>query len=192
MSRKWMVAGAVAAVVAIVLGARLGRDLLSDDDPPAKSSSAPDIVRFHETVADVSLSYPASWKRAKHPDEEIPLLILAPDRTAALQVRRSETGLEDITRETLAVARKLTDPLFRAIKGTKLLEPVEPVELGGLFGWRYRYTYRDGDSARDHYFVFKRGLMLALVFEVSPASRLRNFMAQFDRIARSLRDGAPA
>jgi hypothetical protein len=186
-----MVAAAVAAILAIVLGARLGRDLLSDDDPKPKAATAA-VVVFHETVSDVSLSYPSTWRRVPHPSDEVPLLILAPGGNEALLARRSVTGLEDVTRETLPIAKKLTDPLIRAVKGAKLLEPARSVELGGLVGWRYRYSYQAGKSARDHYFIFKRGLMLQLVFEVSPASRLRAVSSRFDRIARSLRDGAPA
>lgn len=185
-----MVAAAVAAVLAIVLGARLGRDVLSDDDPPAKSAG-PDIVRFHETVADVSLSYPASWTRRRATDDEIPLVVVAPDGSTSLLVRRTVTGLEEVTRKTLAIVKKYTDPLIRADKRVKLLEPARPIELGGLPGWRYRYTYGDREGAHDHYFLFKRGRLVALVFQVTPPSRLEAFTPQFERIARSVRDGGP-
>ncbi|MGH2920024.1 MAG: hypothetical protein ACRDLS_15695 [Solirubrobacteraceae bacterium] len=191
MNRNWMVAGAVAAVLAIVLGARLGRDLLSDDEPAAKSAG-PDVVRFHETVADVSLSYPGSWIRVQSPDPEVPLLALSRDRAAVVQVRRSAAGIEQVTRDTLPIAKKITDPLFRAIKRARLLEPAAPVERGGLFGWRYRYTLGGAERARDHYFLFKGRYLIALVFEVKPASRLAALTPQFDRVAGSLRVGAPA
>ncbi len=186
-----MVAGAVAAILAIVLGARLGRDLLSDDDEPVKPAAS-NVVQFHETVADFSLSYPRTWKRAPSADPEIPLLVLAPDQSAVLQVRRSVAGVEQITRETLPIAKKVTDPLFAVIKGAKLTEPAAPVERGGLLGWRYRYTIGGDKRARDHYFLFKDEFLIALVFEVQPAGRLRTFVAQFDRIVASLRTGAPA
>jgi len=187
-----MVAGVVAAVVAIVLGARLGRDLLSNDDPPAKPAE-PEIVRFHETVADVSLSYPASWKRRQGSDPEIPLIAVAPDGATTLQIRRTVTGLADIPRSKLGLAKKYIGRIDRADKSVKLLAPAKPVELGGLLGWRYRYTYGRGRQAgaHDHYFLFKRGLMIALVFQVSPANRLAAVMPQFDRIAGSVVDGGP-
>jgi hypothetical protein len=184
-----MVAGAVAAVLAIVIGARLGKDLLADDDAPAKPA-APTVVRFHETVANVSLSYPASWKRAPVQDPEVPLLVVAPDRRALLQVRRSVSDLDEITRDTLPIAKQFTDPLIRAVKRAKLLEPARPVELGGLVGWRYRYTIRGDERVHDHYFLFKRGFLIALVFEVEPANRLAALTPQFDRIAGSFKDGA--
>ena len=190
MNRKWLVAGAVAAILAVVLGARLGRDQLSKDDPPAKPAK-PDVVRFHETVADVSLSYPGNWTRRQGGDPEVPLVVVAPDGSTSLLVRRSETGLETVTRETLPIAKKYTDPLVRADKSVKLLGPAKPVVLGGLPGWRYRYTYGAGDGAHDHYFLFKGGLMIALVFQVTPANRLAAVTPQFDRIAGSASDGGP-
>jgi hypothetical protein len=188
-----MVAGAVAAVLAIVLGARLGHDLLSND-PSAKprKPAAPTVVRFHETVSDMSLSFPASWTKANSPDPEVPLLVVAPGRRAVLQIRRSPTDLdENITRATLPIAKRLTDPLFAAIKHTKLIEPAKAVDLGGLPGWRYRYTVNGTQRARDHYFLFKGKFLLSMVFEVAPASRLATLTPQFDRIANSVRAGAP-
>jgi hypothetical protein len=193
VNRKWVVAGAFAAVLAIVLGARLGHDLLSQDPPdkPAKPA-APTTTRFHETVSDVSLSFPKSWLRLPSPDPEVPLLVVAPGRTAVLQLRRSVTGLdEDITKATLPIAKRLTDPLFAAIKHTKLLEPPKSVDLGGLVGWRYRYTINGDQRARDHYFLFKGRYLLAMVFEVKPASRLQTLTPQLNRIANSVRSGAP-
>lgn len=187
-----MVAVAAAAIVTIVLAARLGREMLSDDSPA--KSAAPAVVRFHETGADFWLSYPVTWTRVQSPDPEVPLLVVAPDRSLALQVRRSATGLEQITRDTLAIPKPLTDRLVRAIKRAKLVKPAQPVELGGLIGWRYRYTLGADERARDHYFLFKparRGLLVALVFEARSAARLNAAAPQIERITRSLRDGGP-
>lgn len=183
-----MVGAAVAAVLAIVVGARIGRDLLTGDDPPAKPTAAT-VVTFHETVSDVSLSYPATWTRRATVDEELPLVAAAPGGRTALLVRRSQTGLAPVTRATLPVAKKFTDPLFRAIKGAKLLEPARPVELGGLVGWRYTYTYGGGQGVHDHYFLFKGGLLIALVFQATPANRLNTAAPAFARIAASFRSG---
>ncbi|MDX6691062.1 MAG: hypothetical protein QOG15_2519 [Solirubrobacteraceae bacterium] len=196
MNRKWVVVGALAAVLAIVLGARLGHDLLTQDPAakPAKPAkpAAPTVKRFHETVSDISLSFPASWTQLPSPDPEVPLLAVAPGRTAVLQLRRSATGLEeDITRDTLPIAKRLTDPLFAAIKHTKLIEPAKAVEMGGLVGWRYRYTVDGDQRARDHYFLFKGRFLLSMVFEVKPASRLQAVTPQFDRIASSVHNGPP-
>lgn len=182
-----MVAGALAAVIAIIIGARLGRDLLTGGDPPARP--APVVVRFHDPVSGISLSYPAKWTRRASTEAEVALVTAAPGGKAALLVRRTRTGLAPVTRETLPVAKKFTDPLFDAIKGAKLIEPARPVDLGGVLGWRYRYTYDGGAGAHDHYFLFKGGLLIALVFQVTPANRLQSVSPAFDRIAASVAGG---
>lgn len=199
MNRKLMVAGALAAILAIVGGAYVGRNLLFDDSitktPTAEKQKPrrPALVVFHETISDVSLSYPGSWTRREATEDDVPLIAVAPDRTTSLLVRVSVTGLEDVTAETLPIVKeKFTDPLITAVKTVKLVGPAQAVTLGGLLGYRYRYTYRSGAGAHDHYFLFKRGRMIALVFQATPASRLDNVQAQFDRIVASFSGKGPS
>jgi len=196
VNRKLMVAGALAAILAIVGGAYVGRNLLFDDSITQTTAAEkqkprrPALVVFHETISDVSLSYPGSWTRREATEDDVPLIAVAPDRTTSLLVRVSVTGLEDVTAETLPIVKeKFTDPL---IKTVKLVGPARAVTLGGLLGYRYRYTYRSGDGAHDHYFLFKRGRMIALVFQATPASRLDNVQAQFDRIVASFSGKGPS
>ena len=196
MNRKLMVAGALAAILAIVGGAYVGRNLLFDDSITQTTAAEkqkprrPALVVFHETISDVSLSYPGSWTRREATEDDVPLIAVAPDRTTSLLVRVSVTGLEDVTAETLPIVKeKFTDPL---IKTVKLVGPARAVTLGGLLGYRYRYTYRSGAGAHDHYFLFKRGRMIALVFQATPASRLDNVQAQFDRIVASFSGKGPS
>ena len=63
------------------------------------------------------------------------------------------------------------------------------VTAGGLPGWRYRYTFGSGATggAHDHYFLFKGGRMIQLVFQAVPAERLPAVAAVFDSIAASFR-----
>ena len=197
MNRKLMVAGALAAVFAIVGGAYVGRNLLFDDSvtrtPAAEEPRRPAEVVFHETASDVSLRYPGSWTRQQATEDEVALIAVAPDRTTSLLIRVSVTGLEDITESTLPIVKKqLTDPLIKAVKTVKLLGPPQAVTLGGLPGYRYRYTYRAGAGAHDHYFLFKRGRMIALVFQATPASRFKAIEPQFERIAATFRATGPA
>ena len=196
MNRKLMVAGALAAILAIVGGAYVGRNLLFDDSITQTTAAEkqkprrPALVVFHETISDVSLSYPGSWTRREATEDDVPLIAVAPDRTTSLLVRVSVTGLEDVTAETLPIVKeKFTDPL---IKTVKLVGPAQAVTLGGLLGYRYRYTYRSGAGAHDHYLLFKRGRMIALVFQATPASRLDNVQAQFDRIVASFSGKGPS
>jgi len=197
VNRKLMVAGALAAVLAIVGGAYVGRNLLFDDSvtrtPASEKPRRPAVIVFHETVSDVSLRYPGNWTTQGTTDDEVKRIAVAPDQTTSLLIRVSVTGLEDITESALPIVKKeLTDPLIKAVKTVKLLGPPQAVTLGGLPGYRYRYTYRAGAGAHDHYFLFKRGRMIALVFQATPASRFKAIEPQFERIAATFRATGPA
>lgn len=184
VDRKWLLAGAIAAILAIVGGAYFARTLLSDDsDSAAPARPHSPFVVFHETASDVTLHYPSSWKRLPTSAGDAALVVASPDKTRSLLMRISVTGLQDITARTLSIARRYTDPLVSADKTVKLLGPPEAVSVGGLLGYRYRYTYHGAKGAHDHYFLFKRGRMIALVFQATPASRLAAAEAQFQRIA---------
>ena len=198
MNRKWMVAGALAAILAIVGGAYVGRNLLFDDSitqtPAAKKQKPrrPAVVVFHETISDVSLRYPGNWTRRPSPEDSVPLIAVAPDGTTSLLVGVSVTGLEDTATKTPPVTTKFTDALLESKETIRLLDPPKAVRLGGLPGYRYRYTYRSRKGARDHYFLFKRGRMIALVFQATPSSRLDAVQAQFDRVVGTFSGAGPS
>jgi hypothetical protein len=106
-----------------------------------------------------------------------------------LRVTRSE--IANVKQETLPVVRQFTDPLLAADERTKQLAPPEAISLGGLLGYRYRYTYtgQDGSTgAHVHYFLFKRGEMIQLVFQAIPATSLPKVEPTFERIASTLRN----
>lgn len=187
MNRKLLVVVAVAAVLALVAGAAVGRNLLSSatPDPPRA-----DVVRFKDDAAKVSIAYPAAWTRlADRPDEPDLALLVAKDDTATMLMRISNVGLEEVTKKGLPVVRKFTDGLLA--EDTRIKQLVDPVavDLGGLPGWRYRYSFGPGDGigAHDHYFLFKSGRMIQLVFEAVPLRMLPSLAPEFDRIAASFR-----
>lgn len=193
-----MVVAALAAILAIVGGAYVGRNLLFDDATRAapaaakRTPRAPQTVVFHETVSDVSLRYPGSWTRRRSTEEGVPLVAVAPDGVTSLLVRVSDTGVADITKATLPIVKKFTDPIIKADKTVRLLGPPQEVTLGGLLGYRYRYTYQGGAGAHDHYFLFKRGRVIALVFQTTPGSRLDAAEPQFERLAATFRGSGPS
>lgn len=180
-----MVVG-LAIVLAIVAGARVARDLLSSEPAPAPASSP--VIVFHETVTGTSIAYPSSWRRQPTSEPGVALLAAA-NASTSLLVRVTVTGLDDITSRTLPLVREYTDPQVLADKRVKLLGDPQPIELGGLPGWRYRYSY--GAGAHDHYFLFKRGRMISLVFQARPASRLTALTPRFNRIAATFRGTVP-
>ncbi|MDX6678227.1 MAG: hypothetical protein QOE31_2279 [Solirubrobacteraceae bacterium] len=188
MNRKLLVVVAVAAVLALLAGAAVGRNLLSSETPAPRRA---EVVRFKDTVAQVSIAYPATWTRLpqRAGDPDLALLAAADDSTSLL-MRVSASGLDvPVTRKTLPIVRKFTDGLVAAdARATQLVAPV-PVVAGGLPGWRYRYTFGSGATggAHDHYFLFKGGRMIQLVFQAVPAERLPAVAGIFDGIASSFR-----
>jgi len=197
-----MVAGAAAAVIALLGGAYIAGNLLFGDatsQTPAsgkprapRAPRVPATVVFHETISDVSLRYPGTWTRRRSTENDVPLVAVAPGGATSLLVRVSATGLENVTPETLPIVKKFTDPIVKADKTVKLLGPPQAVTLGGLPGYRYRYTYQRRAGAHDHYFLFKRGRMIALVLQVTPGSRLKAAEPQFERLAATFRGTGPS
>ena len=183
VNRKLLVLVAMAAALALVAGTLVGRNLLSSAAPKTTSADA-DVVHFKDDVARVSIDYPASWTRLPSDDPEVALLA-ARSPSTSLQMRVSAVGLAPVTRKTLPIARKFTDSLVAEDpRAQQLVAPV-PVFLGGLTGWRYRYTYGSGANggAHDHYFLFKGGRMIQLVFQAAPAENLPALAPTFDKIA---------
>jgi len=186
VNRKLLVVVAVAAVLALLAGAAVGRNLLSPGTPPAPAA---DVVRFKDEISKVSIAYPAAWRKLDRADDPDVALLAAADDSTSLLVRVSAVGLQAVTQETLPIVRKFTDDLLAAdARARQLVDPV-PVNLGGLPGWRYRYTYGVGESggAHDHYFLFKGPRMIQLVFQAVPAVRLPALAPVFDRIAATFR-----
>jgi hypothetical protein len=187
VNRKLLVVVAVAAVLALLAGAAVGRNLLSSATPEAPNA---DVVRFKDDAAKVSIAYPAAWTRlADRPDEPDLALLVAKDDTATMLMRISNVGLEEVTKEGLPVVRKFTDGLLAEDTRITQIVPAVAVELGGLPGWRYRYAFGPGGGtgAHDHYFLFKSGRMIQLVFEAVPPRMLPTHAPEFDRIAATFR-----
>jgi len=187
VNRKLLAIVAVAAVLALLAGAAVGRNLLSSSSTPPPAPRA-DVVRFKDPVAKVSIAYPASWRRLpERPGDPDLALLVAEDDSTSLLMRVSTSGLDPVTTEGLPVVRKYTDGLVSVDPRAKqLVEPVA-VQVGGLPGWRYRYTFGSGTEAgaHDHYFLFKGRQLVQLVFQAVPASKLPAAAPEFDRIAAS-------
>ena len=189
MNRKLVVVVVAAlAVLALLVGARVGRNLLS----PAETTATPDVIRFKDPAAKISIAYPATWKRRPDTpqDPELVLLAATRDASASLLVRVTASGLDvPVTQKELPIVRKYTDSLLSADQRAKQLTEPVAVGVGGLPGWRYRYTFGSGagGGAHDHYFLFKDGQLVQLVFQAVPAARLPALAETFDSIAASFR-----
>lgn len=190
-----MVAAAgVAAVLALVIGAAVGRSIIpSGSDGDTKTITAPPPTKFTSAAVGLTIAYPATWTRLQSRDPQV-LLVAALSPSVSLSLRASKSQLKDVTAQSLPVVKELTDDLVAADKRAKLLNAAEPIEVGGLPGYRYRYTYptKDGGTgAHVHYFLFKHDLLLQLVFQALPARALNQLEPTFDRIAGSLKSTTP-
>ena len=189
MNRKWMVAGGLAAVLALVGGIVLGRKVIGDSKPTTTTTPAVQIARFEEPISGVSIAYPADWQRFRSSDGEVRLLVAA-DASTSLSLRVTKTGLTTVTTRSLPIVKEYTDALLKQDTRARQLSAPAPVEVGGLPGWRYRYAYGsdDGSSgAHVHYFLFKNGRLIQLVFQTTPADRLKTLEPTFEKLAGTFR-----
>ena len=191
MNRKWLVGGVaaflgLAAVLALVLGGVVGRSIVPSPAP----EPPPSTTRFTDTLTDMSISYPASWKQRIPRDQAVRLVAAAPDASAAVSMSSRVSNLETVTADTLPIVRPLTDDLLKADDRIRSLPAPDAVTLDGLPGYRYTYTYRTqngGEGAHVHYFLFKQNRLVQIVLQAVPATNLPSLQPTFDRIARSYR-----
>ena len=181
-----MVAAGVAAIIALVIGVAVGRSIIPSGPQRA---APPEPAQFTDAEARIALTYPGTWRRLQSDDPQVRLLAAAgPETSLSLRVTKSE--LAAIKPETLPIVRQLTDPLIAADDRARQLSAPEAVSLPGLLGYRYRYRYTGqdgGTGAHVHYFLFKRGKMIQLVFQAVPATALPAVEPTFERIAATLR-----
>ena len=193
MERKWLVgivAGvlALAAVLALIGGGVVGRSIVPS---PATTPqpAPPETVRFRDSLTDVAIAYPSTWVRRISKDQAVRVLASSSDDSAGLSVSVRKSGItEEVNLRNLAAVRPLTDDLLRGDdRITTKAEPVA-VTVGGLVGYRYRYTYTTADKtegAHDHYFLFKKQRLVQIVLQAVPSTSLGTLQPTFDRIVGS-------
>jgi hypothetical protein len=197
-----MVAAGVAAILALVVGSLVGRSIIPSSADPKATPPVRQPVAFVDRQDGIGLTYPGDWTRVHSPDPGVRLVAAKASSTAAdaptislrLRVSKAPLALKTVTKQTLADVRKLTDQLLGADQRTAQLSEPEPISVGGLLGYRYRYTYaaKDGKTgAHVHYFLFKRGKLIQLVFQALPATTLAGAEPSFDRIAGTFTSTGP-
>lgn len=186
--KRVLAAAAVAALLVGVAAAAIGKELISSPGTSKESSKGESrgFVEFDDSRAGFSISHPRSWRRLPSADGQVRLIVAGGG--ASLLVRTSSLGLR-VRPETLSSAKKLTDRLVRSVKNVKLLRRAKQVQVGGLPGYLYLYTFRDVGSgqrgAHAHYFLFRGETMFTLVFQALPSTSFGGFAPLFDRIANT-------
>ena len=208
LTRRWLVLAALVAAAAAVgigvaiggaAGERVGSSVPQPASPPpqrpAPASPAddppPGFVRFRDDQGRFSIAYPADWTSLGAPGGDVELLVTR-RRAASLLARTIPLGLEVESRELPAVKR-LTDRIVASGRQVRLLAESRRIELDGLPGWFYYYSFRDASGRRgthSHYFLFQGRTLITLVFQALPADDFRRYATTFDRIAGTFRAAA--
>jgi len=185
--RRWIPVGVVAAILAAVAAMVIGQQLFSSAPPARPAKPAPAFVRFRDPAGGLSIERPAAWMRVASPNPEVRLL--AEGDGASMLVRMTDLGFDGPA--NLDAARRLTDKLVRTAEQAKLLRPPKRVNLGGLQGYLYLYTFRDAGSgergAHAHYFLFRGHTLITIVFQTASAQTLTQLAPLFDRLGETLR-----
>ncbi|MGH3928840.1 MAG: hypothetical protein ACRDTF_02555, partial [Pseudonocardiaceae bacterium] len=183
------------AIPAAIFGPQLvGLGQPANEAPPNPApAAAPDpaeLTEFRNEQVGFALSYPASWVERKASDPQI--LLSASDATEqnAFLVRAVELP-QTVGQQELEAAKELTDRIVGANPTAQLLFEPRALELAGLPGYWYFYSFKDEASgqqgAHSHYFLFKGNTMLSFVFQTIPLGEFKNSAAAFDQITASLR-----
>lgn len=196
---------ALAVAAAVLAGRLVGRRLAPSTPRPASAPRArdarpavtpgapPGLVAFRDRRTGLSLGYPSTWARLR-PTEASVVLVATQGDAASLLLRAVPLRME-VTSATLPRVKALTDRLVRSGRSVKLLGAPKRIELGGLPGYFYLYSFRDARTRQrgihSHYFLFAGQTLITLVFQALPEDRFERFAPVFDRISSTFRVGAP-
>lgn len=200
LARRGLVLGVtiVVAIGLVGLGAVFGARLLDKEPPPPPPAASPaptpvttsgdtpdDFVAFQDEQAGFSIAYPSGWERLQADDPQVRLVAAGP-REDSMLVRAVRVGF-DVAESGLDSVKSLTDRIVRSGKDVEILAGPTEIELGGLPGYFYFYSFKDDQSgqpgAHSHYFLFDRKKMISIVFQVIPLERFPDVAPTFDQIA---------
>ena len=106
----------------------------------------------------------------------------------SLLIRASELQ-EPVGPQQLPAARQVTDKLVTSNKTVQMITEPKQIELGGLPGFFYFYSFKDTASgqegAHSHFFLFNGKTMISMVFQTLPRERFATTAPTFDKIAAS-------
>ncbi len=201
--RRWLVilVSVVAAVVIVAAAAIAGQRLVERKESPTaapqpeevngSSPSKPgEFVEFRHDPLRLAISYPANWTRIPRPDDTQVLLVAVGSPQESFLLRAIPLGAP-IPPEKIPEMRQLTDQLVTSGTGVKLLTEPRQIELAGLPGYYYLYSFPDQQTGQTgvhaHYFLIKGDHLIVLVFQALPQEEFPRLAPLFDRIAESFR-----
>lgn len=185
----------VVLVAALATGAVVfGQSLFSSSPPPKASGNAAPangtpqgFTEFKDDKLGIALSYPSGWVRLKTNDPQIALLVSNGPQESFLL--RSVQLKKVVGPQDMGAAKQLTDQIIGANKGIQEVTEPKQINLGGLPGFFYFYSFKDQASgqngAHSHFFLFKGDTMLTFVFQSVPSERFPSDAHTYDQITNS-------
>ncbi|MFN2556522.1 MAG: hypothetical protein ABR592_06535, partial [Nitriliruptorales bacterium] len=148
-----IVVSVVLAVGIVAAGAIAGQRLVGRKQPSAAPESTQDannpaspnpdeFVEFRNDERGVAISHPAHWRRIPRPDDPNVLLVATGGPQESFLLRAIPLGVA-IPPEKVPEMRQLTDSLVTGGAGVQLLTEPRQIELAGLGGFYYLYTFPD-------------------------------------------------
>jgi hypothetical protein len=201
MSKKRASVIAVGAVLAVGLGtsaAIWGPELFASGQP-AKTAGTTDkagasakalptgFSSFRSDQAGFEMAYPSSWTKLSPKDPQV--LLLASQGTQDTVLVRASELQEAVGPQQLPTVRQLTDKLVTSNKSVQMITEPKQLDLGGLPGFFYFYSFKDSSSGQEgvhsHFFLFNGKTMISMVFQTLPRERFASVAPTFDKIAAS-------
>lgn len=189
-------AAAFVAALVVVVATGVGDEVLAPTDdtestaePVAGTDGPADFVSFRDTEAGFSLAYPSDWRRLEHPDPQVRLLV-TPNRDDSVLVRAVDLEVDgEVTMEDLPAFREYTDRIVQGGEGVEILDEPAAIEVGGLPGLYYVYTFDDDRSGQQgvhsHYFLFDGATVLSIVMQALPAADFADLAPTFKAVIDS-------
>ncbi|HKR48503.1 MAG TPA: hypothetical protein VJT72_02785 [Pseudonocardiaceae bacterium] len=179
----------VLVLVGLTSGVVVGRGILTPEAPAKAANSSmnaipADFTAFRNDQAGFELAYPTSWSKLTVQDPQVHLLV-AQGTEDSLLVRSLELQ-QPVGPQQLATAKQLTDQIVASNKTVQMITEPKQIELGGLPGFFYFYSFKDPGSeqegAHSHYFLFNGKMMISLVFQALPKDHFPVSAPTFDKI----------
>ncbi len=190
---------AIGVLLALGLGtsAAIFVPQLFTSDPPAKAANTANatspkskpagFTEFRSEEGGFELAYPSTWTKLSPKDPQV-LLLLSQGTQDSFLVRASELQ-QPVGPEQVPAFRPVTDQLVTSNKSVQLGAEPRQIELGGLPGLFYFYSFKDPatgqEGAHSHFFLFNGKKMISLVFQTLPKERFAESAKTFDQITAS-------
>lgn len=161
----------------------------SSDEP--RQDTRRDLVEFESGEGGFAISYPEDWERIEPPPDSPVKLVATPDDRNSLQVSTADLGFSVGPEELPGMRQYTTSRIESSGENVDVVAGPSRVELDGLPGHVYIYTFVDPDTGEtgvhSHYFLFDGDRMFTLVFQALPEERYEELAPLFDTIAESFR-----